>query len=185
MALVAVVKRDSDRAGELPETKVVPVGLPQDLHGEAYFDAMSIGGGPGIAFLGVASLVDVDEENLYTAGLSASAERASSKPSLFRRMLSRRPVDDIPLRMVSPSDEDLLLEAAARLEADGGMPGDTPEERITASLELLELLIVHGSTRAKGPFRHHVRRLFEFLQDSELSEAQAERLARLGEMVEA
>ena len=113
--------------------------------------------------------------------------RRASEPSILRRIFSREPADDIAMGMAPPPEyeEDLLLEDASRLEADGGMPGDTPQERITASLELLERLIDHGSTRAKGPFRHHVRRLLEFLEDSELSEEQAERLARFGEMVEA
>ncbi len=38
MALVAVVKREADKPGELPMTKVVPVGMPQDVEMDAYFD---------------------------------------------------------------------------------------------------------------------------------------------------
>ena len=39
MSLVAVVKRAGDRPGELPETRVVPVGLAQDVAYNAYFGA--------------------------------------------------------------------------------------------------------------------------------------------------
>ncbi len=37
MSLVAVVKRAGDRPGEVPETRVVPVGMPQDVAFGAYF----------------------------------------------------------------------------------------------------------------------------------------------------
>ncbi len=60
------------------------------------------------------------------------------------------------------------MEDASTLEADGGMPGDSPEERIAASLDLLERLTDHGSTRTKGAFRHHVRRLLDFLGQADL-----------------
>jgi hypothetical protein len=75
--------------------------------------------------------------------------------------------------------EDRLLEAASRLEADGGMPGDSFEERIAASLDLLERLFDHGSTRDRGTFRHHVRRLLDFLGDVVLNEEQQDRLAKI------
>ena len=65
------------------------------------------------------------------------------------------------------------------MEADGGMPGDSLEERIAASLDLLERLLDDGSTRVKGPFRHHVRRLLEFLGDVVLNEEQRDQLAEM------
>jgi Ca-activated chloride channel family protein len=39
MSLVAVVKRAGDRPGQLPETRVVSVGMPQDTRFAAYFHA--------------------------------------------------------------------------------------------------------------------------------------------------
>ena len=39
MSLVAVVKRSGDRPGAIPETRVVPVGMPQDVKFEAYLPA--------------------------------------------------------------------------------------------------------------------------------------------------
>ena len=42
MSLVAVVKRAGDRPGELPETRVVPVGMAQDTAFGAYFGQMSV-----------------------------------------------------------------------------------------------------------------------------------------------
>src|SRR5690349_19094509 len=40
MSLVAVVKRVRDTAGELPETRIVPVGLPSEVSFEAYFGSL-------------------------------------------------------------------------------------------------------------------------------------------------
>ena len=171
MALVAVVNRESDRAGELPQTKVVPVGMPLDLHGDVYFGEAASIGGPA-----------------FTLHCEDQApETLASEPPFFRRLFSKPPKDDIALAMAPPpeSEEDLLLEDASRLEADGGMPGDSAEERFTASLDLLERLINHGSTPAKGPFRHHVRRLLDFLNDAVLSEEQIERLAEVVGLIEA
>ena len=45
MSLVAVVKRAGDRPGELPETRVVPVGMAQDTEScNAYFQRRSVDG---------------------------------------------------------------------------------------------------------------------------------------------
>jgi hypothetical protein len=49
MSLVAVVERADDRGGSLPQTKVVPVGMPQDTRFESYF-----GRGPRFRLLDVA-----------------------------------------------------------------------------------------------------------------------------------
>lgn len=84
----------------------------------------------------------------------------------------------------------MALVAVVQREAD--KPGELPKtqvvpvglpqdlaERIAASLDLLERLLDHGSSRAKGPFRHHVRRLLEFLGDVVLDKEQRTRLAKI------
>ncbi len=38
MSLVAVVARADDQAGDVPKTKIVPVGMPQDTRFESYFE---------------------------------------------------------------------------------------------------------------------------------------------------
>ncbi len=43
MALVAVVKRTGDKAGEVPKTMVMPVGMPQDTEFGAYFRHQRVG----------------------------------------------------------------------------------------------------------------------------------------------
>src|SRR5439155_12880156 len=40
MSLVAVVERAGDHPGEIPQTQVVPVGMPQDMAFGAYFDSV-------------------------------------------------------------------------------------------------------------------------------------------------
>jgi Ca-activated chloride channel family protein len=190
MALVAVVERESDRPGELPQTQVVPVGLPQDLEMGAYFPAAA---SPPGDVLYLQSAVPVERQVL---GRGFSGDVAPSAPagrvrSFLRSTFSPELPEpsDLPegpeYRTTAVDDEeDRLLEDALRLEADGGMPGDSLEERITVSLDLLERLVEHGSTRAKGPFRHHVRRLLEFLAEAELSDEQSARLTGILARVE-
>lgn len=180
MALVAVVRRDSDKAGELPRTQVVPVGMPQDVDPNAYFAMHSLGVG--------ASLLDeaapMIMRRIAPPGM-VGADRG--RGSRLRDLLtfSRRKVStpDFPMQgMIPPTledEEDRLVEEASQLEADGGMPGSSVEQRVSASLDLLDRLLEAGSTRVRGPFRHHVRRLLEFLEDAELDESQRERLAEL------
>jgi len=196
MALVAVVQRESDKPGELPKTQVVPVGLPQDLEAAAYFggalDMVGRASTEGIHCLAGAPVMDSGHlpKQMLGAALqqrrqrldASPPSRAPGKEPFYRRIFSRmqtEPEDfDLPISELE-DEEDRLLEDASRLEADGGMPGDSLEERITASLDLLERLLDHGSTRAKGPFRHHVRRLLDFLGDVVLDEAQRARLAEI------
>lgn len=187
MALVAVVKQESDRPGELPMTRVVPVGMPQDVEMDAYFDQ-------GIHGLASASTFGsgLRKEAILGAMIEHRRQAIDGSPkwaatedvSVFKRVFGLKKSSDDDLDSLEVSWEDSLLHDASRLEADGGMPGTTPEERIAASLDLLERLIDHGSTRAKGPFRHHVRRLLDFLEQADLDKAQEERLAELVDRLE-
>jgi hypothetical protein len=166
MALVAVVERESDRPGELPQTQVVPVGLPQDLELGAYFgEAASMD-----ELLGNASVLQLAAPSATAARFGARARGVYFASELPKSPTYGRAADD---------EEDQLLEDASRLEADGGMPGASLEERVTRSLDLLERLVEHGSTRARGPFRHHMRRLLEFLEDVQLTDEQTDRLEQL------
>jgi Ca-activated chloride channel family protein len=148
MALVAVVKREADKPGELPQTRVVPVGLPQDLQMDAYFDQ-------GSGFIAGAPVMD-------------SAVRGRE---VFSALVEQR-VQGLDSPLDSSSEEDMPL------------PGDFLAERVAASLDLLERLIDHGSTRTKGAFRHHVRRLLDFLGEADLDEEQRNRLEELEARVE-
>ncbi len=188
MALVAVVKREADKPGELPMTKVVPVGMPQDVEMDAYFDqdvlcmaSPSIAGAGDLRREMLSALIEQRMQGVDPAPPSTAARE--DVPS-YRKVLGLRMPPDEDFDIPTAAWEDVLMEDASTLEADGGMPGDSLADRIAASLDLLERLIDHGSTRTKGAFRHHVRRLLDFLGQADLDEAQRERLEELEARVE-
>lgn len=179
MALVAVVEREGDRPGELPQTRVVPVGMPQDLSPEAYFGGVALAAAPighGTPAMDLRVTQRFGSLELFGAPIDQT-------PSRFRRMMKRVRRRAAPVETSAPmrTEEDVLLETAADLEGDGGMPGKTIGERIEASLEALEHFLRSGSTRYHGPFRHHVRRLLDFLTAADLDADQQKRLAELEE----
>jgi len=69
-----------------------------------------------------------------------------------------------PLMRPPSGSEDLLLDLAGRIQADGGMPGRNEEERTLATLIALLCFSAEGNTAAHGTFRTHVRRLIAFLE---------------------
>jgi hypothetical protein len=58
----------------------------------------------------------------------------------------------------------VLLDIAASIEPDGGMPGATPDERLLRTLAALMAMRAAGHTETSGAFRSHVRRLAEWLE---------------------
>ncbi|MBN2505315.1 MAG: hypothetical protein JXQ71_01335 [Verrucomicrobia bacterium] len=70
---------------------------------------------------------------------------------------------------------DTLVELAAQLEPDGGMPGATAGERVLRSVVALLCFLSQGHTAAAGIFRAHVGRLVAFLGARERSALSAER----------
>lgn len=85
MSLVAVVERAGDRAGELPETRVVPVGMPQGTPFQAYFGGSTTLCGP-------------------LAGQSTGTARAASGPLKLGRV--RAPGDAVLFDLASRIDPD-------------------------------------------------------------------------------
>jgi Ca-activated chloride channel family protein len=152
MALVAVVERAGDRPGEIPDTQVIPVGLPE---------GMEMGG-----LIGGFS----DFMTCELAGAAPAAQRVSSlegrqkKTTLLDRAvdLSAGIFHWIPDKP-EPDEEGDLMDLAASIEPDGGMPGDSREQRILASLLALLAFTADGSSLNSGPFRKHVKRLLDFL----------------------
>ena len=193
MSLVAVVKRSGDSPGQLPETRVVPVGMPQDTHFGAYF-------------YGRRMLVTAESSRASTVQFSLFSERlqarqapfealapdelmasfgASAPPppavpaqqppiersSLFRRLRrSAAPPAQPPL--LPSSAEDSLLALASALDSDGGMPGRNREQRAAASAVALLAFVANGHTPASGAFRSHVARLVAFLESLSGPDAQ-------------
>jgi Ca-activated chloride channel family protein len=167
MSLIAVVKRGSDRPGEIPETRVVPVGMAQDVLFGSYFGSFS-------NFLDAASgppMVAPHPDRAARRSLASLAR--SGGPEMFARSTSMltRPRPDAASRWrqdpaAPPDSADRLLDLAARIEPDGGMPGARFEDRIAATLEALRDFLQEGHTAKAGAFRRHVKRLAEFVRAS-------------------
>ena len=162
MSLVAVVKRAGDRPGELPETRVVPVGMPQDTHFGAYFHtpvrmaAAPAGSAP-----------------FMSAFMSAQVLPAEAiEIPQFARI-----ADDFMHRAASePTPDDALLAMASALESDGGMPGKSTDARAAASVAALLAFLADGHTPSRGAFRSHVARLVRFLESLSKLDASKRRL---------
>jgi hypothetical protein len=58
------------------------------------------------------------------------------------------------------------MELASRLEPDGGMPGGSEEERVSASLDALLAFAKQGHTAKSGAFRSHVQKLIQYIEGS-------------------
>ena len=88
MALVAVVEREGDRAGELPTTQVVPVGMPQDSQYDAYFGAPAAASAPMQAPTGMPAMYAAAPPPSPMAMPSAARTRggAPSAGGLFKKL---------------------------------------------------------------------------------------------------
>jgi Ca-activated chloride channel family protein len=152
MSLVAVVTREGDRAGELPETRVVPVGMAQDTAFGAYFPSQAMNGPAPLCSLhaGIDRCMELTESVM---AFRETAAKLDVNRELFA--VTPRPVD---------TAEDILLTLASRMESDGGMPGNNIESRAGATLIALLAFLSQGHTLTRGAFRSHVVRLLSFLQ---------------------
>jgi hypothetical protein len=146
MALVAVVDRAGDRPGAPPETRVVPVGLPQDMVLDGIFDRASH---ERAAVAAPAAMV--------TRARFRLASMVDSATSLFTGPESRA-------QHVDHDVADPLMDLAALLEPDGGMPGQDETERILKTLLALLAFAAEGHSASSGPFRAHMRRMLEFTE---------------------
>ncbi len=144
MSLVAVVKRAGDRAGELPETRVVPVGMPQDVKFGAYFGAPA-GGAPMAACM------------MPAMAPPTSAPMARKAFGMLSRVRASEDKD-------AALSVDPLMDLASELEPDGGMPGDSDSVRAARSVAAVLALVAAGHTLTGGAFRSHVARLVKFLK---------------------
>ena len=186
MSLVAVVTRQGDLSGALPETRVVPVGMPQDTPFGAYFGRKGMVLGqmarPAATplFSRVMSLGLCPEDE----GIRPTEAAPGPRPRVwFRR---GKPGDSTPpLTPASGGTDDILLALAARLDADGGMPGKDRESRVAASAVALLAFLSHGHSLTRGAFRSHVARLVSFLRRmTELSALQRRVVAAVIELAQ-
>ena len=158
MALVAVVERAGDRPGELPKTQVVPVGMPQDTAFSSYF-------GQPAQMVACVAPARRGAEFMPQLVATASALGRRRRPV---RWLARTAAPEYPAE-AGPPDEGVhpLLELAAKIAPDGGMPGRSEEERVQATILALLVFVSEGHTDRSGAFRSHVRRLMMFLEKAE------------------
>jgi hypothetical protein len=156
MSLVAVVKRKGDRAGELPETLVVPVGMPQDTDFSEYF-------GLSASMAGMMPSVQLD-----TAEISGTVHFAKQfvKESRSGRRSHRgiSAMQSLIRRSLTPDAPANLIDLAAMLEPDGGMPGSNPSVRLARTIAAVFAFVTEGHTSTTGAFRSHVTRLVKFLE---------------------
>jgi Ca-activated chloride channel family protein len=167
MSLVAVVKRPADQPGDLPKTLVVPVGMPQDTAFRAYFGGTASGIHPPAC----------------TPPMIAFSLMPQSAPSALTARFSRAPLysSKIPTSAAPEpmAGSDDLVDLAAMLEPDGGMPGDDPGVRAGRTIAAVLAFVAGGYTLNSGVFRLHVTRLVGFLKSlSVQSENEARLIAR-------
>jgi Ca-activated chloride channel family protein len=157
MGLVAVVRRAGDQPGDIPVTRVVPVGLAQDVMLGAYFPLMADS---------MCDLRTVHRSKKARGPMLASPMRAQTSLSgIFRK----RGAWDVLLQesfMRGGGADDGLLKLASSLEPDGGLPGKTEEERAQATVLALLLFLAEGHSAKAGAFRAHVKRMIKFLEGS-------------------
>jgi Ca-activated chloride channel family protein len=157
MSLVAVVKRAGDRPGEIPETRVVPVGMPQDVKFDAYFAPP-----PPMPVCAQAAPGEL------LAQMPQMPESRRSTPAMrgLFQMFRRRP--SIPALPGADSLDDLLMDLASQLEPDGGMPGENESQRVARSVAMLLAFVSAGHTLTTGAFRSNVARLVEYLKSTKV-----------------
>ena len=172
MSLVAVIERQGDQPGGVPVTRVVPVGMPEDTDGEAYFGmvARMIGSagvvasckpGPGMPLLRSFAIEENFQESLYECCEPAKAEKDAD------RLL------------------DILFETTAALEADGGLPGAMTEERIVRTLAAAVALYDYDRNDGEPSFRAHLTRMMDFLRRQDTSTLSPKQAALLQQLFEA
>ena len=164
MSLVTVISRPGDHAGELPETRVVPVGMAGKTRFSAYFGGLRIGlARPSVhADVLSASFVGSDIGEFSLAPIDRDA--AGAQEVGFTGFLRANRPPSPPPDQQNPAADDILLDLAARIESDGGMPGVDEESRAIASVVALLAFLAEGHTVTEGAFRSHVAKLVKFLE---------------------
>lgn len=160
MSLVAVVKRKGDKANEIPKTKVVPVGMPQDTAFGAYF------GTGEVSHTLSPSKADWDElpetPDLRT-DLPIEKPKCDLAPIVYRRAFVEESKKLFSESSEEFPNEDLLIRVAALIESDGGIPGRDDLDRWIASTIALFLFMEEGNTETSGTFRLQVKRLIKYV----------------------
>lgn len=164
MSLVAVVTRQDDRKGELPETRIVPVGMAQDTAFHAYFQNQMPAGMTASLSPRAAPLLSVMAGPEPTEFTSILHETAAPFSRVLRSRRKTPAMHSAETAGATGAAEDVLLDLASRLDSDGGIPGKNREERASASVMAVLAFLSQGHTLTGGAFRSHVARLVSFLK---------------------
>lgn len=165
VALVAVVKRTGDRPDVLPETRVVPVGLPEGMTFDAFDYGMDLRG--RVACAAMASPLSMPAAAAPVNPPDSGGAPQHARPRLQLAWFGRRrPVSSDAVAGAPPAQEpvDELMRMASQLRPDGGMPGRDPAARLKATAEAVIQFVKAGHTLTEGAFRSHVARLVAFLK---------------------
>jgi hypothetical protein len=193
MALVAVVERAGDREGELPTTRIIPVGMPQDTDSESYF-----GLSPKICYEQRSSLVEnfvscctmspesyerrsLKEDSALSLPTFLRQRRSSRKSSKHTPAVSAPPV--VVVENYSDVALDRMFELSGSLEADGGLPGDDMDTRIAHTLAALVAFLDYENHVREMGFAAHTKRMTEFLRAHKTHTMLPERTALLDKML--
>jgi hypothetical protein len=149
MALVAVVKRPGDRPGAPPQTRVVPVGLPEDTAFEAYFEQAE----HEVRYAARATL-GVNECYSMMSREALCLRRLNELAEARHREMMRQAAYERRLEMA--------LSLVTRIEPDGGLPGDNEQERVVRTLVSV-LFLLNLEARTGRSFRPHMERLLRYL----------------------
>jgi len=170
MSLVAVVTRAGDRPNQLPETRVVPVGMAQDTPFGAYFPGARMALVTATAFGATAAMSrqpGAPDESFRSAIPALESARKAPPRRLFEELFSKRKETvEASVNTARPAEtaDNVLLDLASRMDSDGGMPGKDREARAAASIVAVLAFLSQSHTPTRGAFRSHVARLVSFLQ---------------------
>lgn len=160
MSMVAVVTRKGDRPDQLPETRVVPVGMPLGIQFDSYFGGLPDGA------VHPASILFCATDGTQTATTSGRRRTSGAmrrpSPAVLDSLVFAR-MSKLPSHAKNGSD-DILLQLASRLEADGGMPGHDAAARALSTVIAVLAFLAEGHTPKHGAFRSHVERMVKFLK---------------------
>lgn len=144
MALVAVVNRAGDRPGDLPETRVVPVGMPQGTQFDAYFKPPQVCS-PATAVYSRFGWNQKQSRAVLAAAAPMPVSLASST-------------------IKSEQAETELVELAAQIEPDGGLPGGILSDRVARTIAAMLAFLSAGNSLDSGAFRSHMFKLVAFVR---------------------
>ena len=168
-ALVAVLRREGDKPGKLPATRIVPVGMPEDVAFGNYFGDFAedwrvlskrIGSVP-TATLGLVSAGE------FRAPAQARSLKFTPTLSKVREFFSAGPESSEELEMQAIT-QDPLVELAALVEPDGGMPGASLVERALRTLLTLLCFRAEERARQRSIFKRHAKKMTAFMKSLDL-----------------